>query len=50
MTSGELTHEWAAHGLTYTVQGERALMQPFIAGCGPWRSDVTNHLAKPVSH
>ena len=50
VTLGELLHEWAAHDLMHTVQGERALMQPFIAGCGPWRSYFTDHLAKPASH
>jgi hypothetical protein len=38
VTLGELLHEWAAHDLNHTVQAERALMQPFIAGCGPWRT------------
>jgi hypothetical protein len=28
----------AAHDLNHTVQAERALMQPFIAGSGPWRT------------
>ncbi|MDP9314272.1 MAG: DinB family protein [Chloroflexota bacterium] len=32
VTVGELLHEWAAHDLMHTVQAERALMQPFIAG------------------
>ena len=50
VTLGELIHEWAAHDLMHTVQGERALMQPFIAGCGPWRSYFADHLAKPASH
>jgi hypothetical protein len=50
VTLGEMLHEWAAHDLMHTVQGERALMQPFIAGVGPWRSYFTDHLAKPVSH
>jgi hypothetical protein len=27
----------------HTVQGERALMQPFIAGCGAWQSYFTAH-------
>jgi hypothetical protein len=49
VTLGELIHEWAAHDLMHTVQGERALMQPFSAGCGPWRSYFTDHLAKPAS-
>ena len=38
VTLGEMIHEWAAHDLNHTVQAERALMQPFIAGCGPWRT------------
>lgn len=50
VTLGELIHEWAAHDLMHTVQSERALMQPFIAGCGPWRSYFTDHLAKSASH
>ena len=37
VTLGELIHEWAGHDLMHTVQAERALLQPFIAGCGPWR-------------
>jgi hypothetical protein len=48
VTLGELIHEWAAHDLMHTVQAERALMQPFIAGCGPWRSYFTDHLAEPT--
>lgn len=43
VTLGELLHEWAAHDLTHTVQAERALMQPFIAGSGPWRSYFQDH-------
>jgi uncharacterized damage-inducible protein DinB len=43
VTLGELLHEWAAHDLMHTVQGERALMQPFIAGCGAWQSYFTAH-------
>jgi uncharacterized damage-inducible protein DinB len=34
---GQLLHEWAAHDLNHTIQAERAIMQPFIQGCGPWR-------------
>jgi hypothetical protein len=33
----EMLHEWAGHDLMHTVQAERALMQPFIGGSGPWR-------------
>ena len=38
VTLGELLHEWAAHDLDHTIQAERALMQPFIHGCGPWQA------------
>lgn len=41
----ELLYEWGAHDLMHTVQGERALMQPFIAGCGPWRPYFADHIA-----
>ena len=37
VTLGQLIHEWAAHDLDHTIQAERALMQPFIRGCGPWQ-------------
>ena len=40
---GELLHEWAAHDLMHTVQAEQALMQPFIAGSGPWRATFAAH-------
>ena len=43
VTMGEMLHEWAGHDLMHTVQGERALMQPFIDGCGPWQSYFTDH-------
>ncbi len=39
----ELLHEWAAHDLMHTVQAEQALMQPFVAGSGPWRSTFAVH-------
>jgi hypothetical protein len=38
VTLGEMVHEWAAHDLDHTIQAERSVMQPFITGCGPWRS------------
>jgi hypothetical protein len=52
VTLAELLNQWAGHDLMHTVQAERAMMQPFIAGCGPWRTyfkdhDVTVH--PPVS-
>lgn len=46
VTLDELLHEWAAHDLMHTVQAERALMQPFIAGCGPWRPYFRDHDAR----
>lgn len=43
VTMEELLHEWAAHDLMHTVQGERALMQPFIQGSGPWTDFFADH-------
>jgi hypothetical protein len=49
VTLGEMVHEWAAHDLNHTVQAERALMQPFIRGCGPWQRYFTDHVAKAAA-
>jgi hypothetical protein len=46
VTLGELIHEWAAHDLMHTVQAERAMMQPFIHGSGPWQRYFSDHLQK----
>jgi len=46
VTMSELLHEWAAHDLMHTVQAERALMQPFIQGCEPWRSYFIDHIVE----
>ncbi len=46
VTLSELLHEWAAHDFNHTVQAERALMQPFIQGCGPWQVYFTDHIVK----
>jgi hypothetical protein len=43
VTLDELLHEWAGHDLMHTVQAERALMQPFIRGSGPWRHYFADH-------
>jgi uncharacterized damage-inducible protein DinB len=43
VTLAQLLQEWAAHDLMHTVQAERALMQPFIAGSGPWRDYFRDH-------
>jgi hypothetical protein len=46
VTLREMLNEWAAHDLMHTVQAERALMQPFIAGSGKWRSTFADHDAE----
>lgn len=46
VTMNELLHEWAGHDLMHTVQAERALMQPFIQGCGPWQSYFSDHFVE----
>ena len=43
VTLDEMLHEWVGHDLGHTVQAERALMQPFIAGSGPWRGYFADH-------
>ena len=43
VTLAEMLHTWAAHDLMHTVQAEQALMQPFMLGCGPWRSFFRDH-------
>jgi uncharacterized damage-inducible protein DinB len=43
VTLAEMLHTWAAHDLMHTVQAERALMQPFMLGCGPWRLFFRDH-------
>ncbi|MHC1781724.1 MAG: DinB family protein [Anaerolineaceae bacterium] len=36
VTLRQMVNEWAAHDLNHTMQAERAMMQPFIDGCGSW--------------
>jgi uncharacterized damage-inducible protein DinB len=45
VTLREMLFEWSAHDLMHTVQAERALMQPFIAGSGPWIKFFADHVA-----
>jgi hypothetical protein len=45
VTLSEMLHEWAGHDLMHTVQGERAILQPFIEGCGPWKPYFADHAA-----
>ena len=47
VTLGEMIHEWAGHDLMHTVQGERATLQPFIEGCGPWKRYFSDHVVPP---
>jgi hypothetical protein len=48
VTLGEMIHEWAGHDLMHTVQGERAILQPFIGGCGPWKRYFSDHIVPPA--
>lgn len=43
VTLEQLLNTWAAHDLMHTVQAERALMQPFMDGCGSWRVFFQDH-------
>ena len=43
VTLDEMLHEWVGHDLCHVVQAERALVQPFVAGSGPWRSYFADH-------
>jgi hypothetical protein len=43
VTLRELLNEWAAHDLMHVVQAERAVMQAFIPGSGPWRPSFADH-------
>lgn len=45
VTMEELINEWAGHDLMHTVQAERAVLQPFIEGCGPWKPYFADHAA-----
>ena len=37
VTLAEHLHNWATHDLNHTIQAERALIQPFLIGCGAFR-------------
>lgn len=43
VTLAELLNAWAAHDTMHLVQAERALMQAFIPGSGPWRPHFADH-------
>jgi hypothetical protein len=43
VTLEQMLYKWAAHDFNHTIQAERALMQPFITGSGPWRFYFKDH-------
>ena len=43
VTLGEMLNEWVSHDFNHTIQAERALMQAFIPGSGPWRPSFEEH-------
>lgn len=49
VTLEAMLHQWAAHDLMHTVQAERALMQPFILGAGPWQPTFSDHFVRGSS-
>ena len=40
----ELINHWAGHDLMHTIQAEKAILQLFIAGCGPWKPYFSDHI------
>jgi DinB superfamily len=40
----DMLNEWTCHDVDHLMQAERALMQPFIASSGPWKSYFVKHL------
>ena len=46
----EMLYEWAAHDLMHTVQAERAIMQAFLPGTGPWREFFADHDVQSGAH
>ncbi len=47
VTLRETLNTWAAHDFNHTVQAERAMMQPFIGGSGPFQFRFADHVAHP---
>ncbi len=45
VTLRNLLNEWGGHDLMHLVQAERAMMQPFIDGSGPWMVYFEDHSA-----
>ena len=46
VTLRQLLYHMAGHDLNHLVQAERALMQPFIRGCGPWVVNYADHIVQ----
>jgi len=46
VTLSEFLHHWAGHDLVHTMQAERALLQPFIHGSGPWQVEYTDQVVR----
>jgi hypothetical protein len=46
VTLEQMVNEWVAHDLNHTIQAERALIQPFIADCGPWQIYFQDQIVK----
>src|SRR4051794_2932158 len=44
VTMRQFVHHMAGHDLNHLVQAERAIMQPFINGCGPWVENYVDHM------
>jgi hypothetical protein len=48
VTMRQFVHHMAGHDLNHLVQAERALMQPFIRGCGSWVVNYDDHIVKTI--
>ena len=46
VTLRQFVHHMAGHDLNHLVQAERAMMQPFMRGCGPWIENYQDHVVK----
>lgn len=46
VTMRQFVNHMAGHDLNHLVQAERAMMQPFIHGCGPWVVNYDDHIVK----
>lgn len=46
LTLAQMLHYYPAHDLTHLVQIERALIQPFLPGVGPWAGNIEDILMR----